>query len=102
MTNIRNNVKIELIAHKKLTAVIGCQLFAWNLANDSNFDRNRVRGCNFGSEGGAFLILGGVQFFAEGRGAPSGNNALRENNFLLKCVCFSPHPLQTRKKRGII
>ena len=59
LTNIRNNVKIELIAHKKLTAVIGCQLFAWNLANDSNFDRNRVRGCNFGSEGGAFLILGG-------------------------------------------
>ena len=59
LTNIRNNVKIELIAHKKLTAVIGCQLFAWNLANDSNFDRNRVRGCNYGLEGGAFLILGG-------------------------------------------
>ena len=94
LTNIRNNVKIELIAHKKLTAVIGCQLFAWNLANDSNFDRNRLRGCNYGLEG--------VQFFAKGRGAPSGNNALRENNFLLKCVCFSLHLLQTRKKRGII
>ena len=76
MTNIRNNVKIELIAHKKLTANYGCQLFAWNLANDSNFDRNPLRGCNYGLEG--------VQFFAEGRGAPSGNNALRENNFLLK------------------
>ena len=29
------------------------------MANDSNFDRNPLRGCNFGSEGGAFLILGG-------------------------------------------
>ncbi len=29
------------------------------MANDSNFDRNRVRGCNFGSEGGAVLNLGG-------------------------------------------
>ena len=25
-----------------------------------------------------------------------------ENDFLLKCVCFSLHLLQTRKKRGII
>lgn len=32
---------------------------AFLLANDSNFDRNRVRGCNFGSEGGAVLNLGG-------------------------------------------
>ena len=29
-------------------------------------------------------------------------NPLRKNNFLLKCVCFSLHSLQTRKKRGII
>ena len=29
------------------------------LANDSNFDRNPLRGCNYGLEGGAFLILGG-------------------------------------------
>ena len=29
------------------------------LANDSNFDRNRVRGCNYGSEGGAVLDLRG-------------------------------------------
>ena len=72
------------------------------MANDSNFARNPLRGCNYGLEGGAFLILGGVQFFAKGRGAPSWNNVLRENNFLLKCVCFSLHPLQTRKKRGII
>ena len=41
------------------------------LANNSNFDRNRVRGCNYGLEGGAFSMLGGVQFFAKGRGAPS-------------------------------
>lgn len=26
------------------------------LANDSNFDRNPVRGCNYGLEGGAFSI----------------------------------------------
>lgn len=42
-----------------------------SLANDSNFDRNPLRGCNYGLEGGAFLILGGVQYFAKGRGAPS-------------------------------
>ena len=30
-----------------------------SLANDSNFDRNPLRGCNYGLEGGAFLILGG-------------------------------------------
>lgn len=30
------------------------------LANDSNFDRNPLRGCNYGLEGGAFLILGGA------------------------------------------
>ena len=29
------------------------------LANDSNFDRNPLRGCNYGLEGGAFLILEG-------------------------------------------
>ena len=29
------------------------------VANDSNFDRNPLRGCNYGLEGGAFLILGG-------------------------------------------
>ena len=32
------------------------------MANDSNFDRNPLRGCNYGLEGGAFLILGGVHF----------------------------------------
>lgn len=26
------------------------------VANDSNFDRNPVRGCNYGLEGGAFSI----------------------------------------------
>ena len=29
------------------------------LAKNRNFDRNRVRGCNFGSEGGAVLDLRG-------------------------------------------
>ena len=29
------------------------------MANGSNFDRNPLRGCNYGLEGGAFLILGG-------------------------------------------
>ena len=29
------------------------------LANNSNFDRNRVRGCNYGLEGGAVLDLRG-------------------------------------------
>ena len=29
------------------------------MANDSNFDRIPLRGCNYGLEGGAFLILGG-------------------------------------------
>ena len=29
------------------------------MANDSNFDRNPLRGCNYGSEGGAVLNLGG-------------------------------------------
>lgn len=42
-----------------------------SLANDSNFDRNPLGGCNYGLEEGAFLILGGVQYFAKGRGAPS-------------------------------
>lgn len=48
------------------------------MANDSNFDRNRVRGCNFGSEGGAVLNLGGcifdvrgVQFDAQHKRAPN-------------------------------
>ena len=29
------------------------------LAKNRNFDRNPLRGCNYGLEGGAFLILGG-------------------------------------------
>ena len=41
------------------------------MANDSNFDRNPLRGCNYGLERGAFLILGGVQFFAKRREVPS-------------------------------
>ena len=36
------------------------------LANDSNFDRNRVRGCNFGSEGGAVLDLRGCSSLQKG------------------------------------
>ena len=38
------------------------------MANDSNFDRNRVKGCNFGSEGavldlrGALIVLLGGAF----------------------------------------
>ena len=30
------------------------------MANDSNFDRNPLRGCNYGSEGGAVPDLGGA------------------------------------------
>ena len=37
-----------------------------NMANDSNFDRNPLRGCNYGLEGGAFLILGGCIFDVRG------------------------------------
>ena len=33
------------------------------LAENRNFDRNRVRGCNSGSEGGAVLNLGGCSFY---------------------------------------
>ena len=36
------------------------------MANDSNFDRNLLRGCNYGLEGGAFLILGGCIFDVRG------------------------------------
>ena len=36
------------------------------LANDSNFDRNPLRGCNYGSEGGAVLNLGGCSFDVRG------------------------------------
>ena len=36
------------------------------MANDSNFDRNPLRGCNYGLEGGAFLILGGCSFLPKG------------------------------------
>ena len=36
------------------------------VANDSNFDRNRVRGCNFGSEGGAVLDLRGCSSLQKG------------------------------------
>ena len=68
----------------------------------------RQGGANFGSGGAVLDLRGysfrfkGVQFFAKGREAPSWNNVLREIIFLLKCVCFSLHPLQNRKKRGII
>ena len=48
------------------------------MANSSNFDRNPLRGCNYGLEGGAFLILGGcsfdvrgVQFDAQHKRAPN-------------------------------
>ena len=48
------------------------------MANDSNFDRNRVRGCNFGSEGVQFRFRGGcifdvrgVQFDAQHKRAPN-------------------------------
>ena len=34
-----------------------------DVANDSNFDRNPLRGCNYGLEGGAVLILGGCSSF---------------------------------------
>ena len=48
---------------KKKSSVL-IQLSGWlrtlDMANDSNFDRNPLRGCNYGLEGGAFLILGGA------------------------------------------
>ena len=47
---------------KKKSSVL-IQLSGWlrtlDMAKNRNFDRNRVRGCNFGSEGGAVLNLGG-------------------------------------------
>ena len=70
------------------------------MANDSNFDRNPLRGCNYGLEGGAFLILGGCSSLPKEEERLH-NNVLRENNFLLKCVRFSPHPLQNRKSHDI-
>ena len=36
------------------------------LANDTNFDRNPLRGCNYGSEGGAVLNFGGCIFDVRG------------------------------------
>ena len=32
------------------------------MANDSNFDRNRVKGCSFGSEGAVLDLRGGIDF----------------------------------------
>ena len=40
-------------------SVFGRSVLSSDVANDSNFDRNPLRGCNYGLEGGAFLILGG-------------------------------------------
>ena len=68
------------------------------MANDSNFDRNPLRGCNYGLEGGAFLILGGCSSLPKEEERLH-NNVLRENNFLLKCVCFSLHPCKPEKMR---
>ena len=39
------------------------------VANDSNFDRNPLRGCNYGLEGGAFLILEGCSSLPKERSA---------------------------------
>ena len=50
------------------------------MANDSNFDRNRVRGCNYGLEGGAVLDLGGAQHHLETVFSPE---KLRQNGSYL-------------------
>ena len=48
---------------KKKSSVL-IQLSGWlrtlDMAKNRNFDRNRARGCNYGLEGGAFLIIGGA------------------------------------------
>ena len=36
------------------------------MANDSNFDRNRVKGCNFGSEGAVLNLRGALIFLLGG------------------------------------
>ena len=48
---------------KKKSSVL-IQLSGWlrtlDMAKNRNFDRHRARGCNYGLEGGAFLIIGGA------------------------------------------
>ena len=49
------------------------------MANDSNFDRNPLRGCNYGLEGGAVLNLGGCIFDVRGCSSlPKGEERLHE------------------------
>ena len=55
-----NKKRTRTLFHKESGSSTNC------MANDSNFDRNPVRGCNYGSEGGAFLILGGCIFDVRG------------------------------------
>ena len=40
------------------------------MANDSNFDRNPLKGCNYGLEGGAVLNLGGCIYRDGARNPP--------------------------------
>ena len=42
------------------------------MANDSNFDRNRVKGCNFGSEGAVLDLRGALIFLLGGAFSYSG------------------------------
>ena len=44
----------------KITVIPLYQNDGYSLANDSNFDRNPLRGCNYGLEGGAVPDLGGA------------------------------------------
>ena len=49
--------------HRSIGRRLRRRMTSWccfDVANDSNFDRNPLRGCNYGLEGGAFLILGGA------------------------------------------
>lgn len=51
-----NGTLIGTPASMKLQDKYQCNIPWAILANDSNFDRNPVRGCNYGLEGGAFSI----------------------------------------------
>ena len=77
------NINVKIKRQNKRVRTQGVRT---QLAKNRNFDRNRVRGCNFGSDGGAVLNLGGCNFGSEGVQYPL---VLHSGFYAVTGACYS-------------
>ena len=74
------------------------------MANDTNFDRNRVRGCDFGSEGVHFDVRGGAITALGGCITLPVETAINRRRLNLRFLWYDGHTVSLwwKSTRGVV